>query len=192
MKKFKRILLDMDGVLADFHSAALRGHKFTLIDGRWPEYGKDLAYILGIAEHGATKYNTAQQERIWAPILTVSDFWLTLPKFRWTEALIRICQTFSEDVQICSSPASSWNGEDKKQKLQWLAKHRIDLPVTFESEKVRLAEPGVVLIDDWEKQVVPFQIARGHAILFPQPWNGNHALSDYPLDHVYKSLASYL
>lgn len=185
MKLFKTILCDMDGVLFDFHKAALEAHGIK--ESRreeWPIAGQDLPTRLGLA--GLPNW----KDIFWAPINIKPNFWIELEPFPWVEDLLQICGNFSKNVVICSSPAKSWNGEDKRQKLECLAKHGIHREVKFSYHKEEFSEKGVLLIDDWEKQTVPFAAKEGSSILFPQPWNQNYIHVANPLDYVLEQLNS--
>ena len=46
------------------------------------------------------------------------------------------------------------------------------------TQKYLLAKPDVVLIDDQHKNIDLFREHGGQAILFPQPWNENYAITD--------------
>ena len=186
-RRFTTIYLDMDGVLADFHGSALAAHgvKETHRD-QWPIPGQDLQDRLGFHDHSSTS-----NEQFWNPILAVKNFWFEVELFHWTKQLIAMCDSYvsgPHGVVICSSPASSWTGEDKRQKLLWLTKHGIHREVKFESKKAGLSKPGTLLIDDWEKQVYPFEEGEGNAILFPQPWNQNYHLAADPIAFVCNQL----
>lgn len=182
---FSTIYLDMDGVLADFHGSALAAHgvKETHRD-QWPTPGQDLQERLGLGMHD---HSSTSNERFWGPINLIQDFWINLEPFPWLKDLISLCDQYvsgTHGVVICSSPASSWNGEDKRQKLNWLDKHEIYREVKFETHKASLSKPGTLLIDDWEKQVDPFNQGEGKAILVPQPWNSNYVYSQVTLSYV--------
>lgn len=178
----------MDGVLADFHKSALAAH--GVAENRreqWPIYGQDLQERLGLGIHDH-KENLLNQEKFWGPLNLIKDFWINLEPFPWVAELIQACRSYTDKLIICTSPAKSWNGEDKRQKLEWLRKYDIIGEVLFPDRKASLSERGTVLIDDWEKQVYPFADGEGNAILFPQPWNANHAQSDYSLEFTINQL----
>ena len=187
MRKFQTIYLDMDGVLADFHTAALIAHKKPEWNrDNWPELGEDLQSVLGMKGQDKSVW----LPKFWEPINAHPTFWEEYPIFPWAQELIELCReyvTTPHGLVICSSPASSCKGEDKRQKLRWLAKHGINLEVKFTEKKHELSKLDTLLIDDWEKQVDPFRrLGHGRSILFPQPWNRN-AVEDWiekPLHYV--------
>ena len=47
-----------------------------------------------------------------------------------------------------------------------------------------MAAPGVLLIDDSDKNCEKFVQHSGHAILFPRPWNSNHKYKDDPIGYL--------
>lgn len=187
MKKIATIYLDMDGVIADFHQAALKAHGVEpSCRHMWPVFGQDLPTRLGLDQS-----DDSWKPIFWKPLLAVENFWLNIEKFSWTEDLLKLCDSYARWLVILTSPAKSFEDVDKEAKLKWLCKHSIHREVRFESKKATYSTPGTVLIDDWEKQVDPFNEGQGKAILFPQPWNSNHHNCAHPLDYVHAQLDNF-
>lgn len=161
------ILLDMDGVVADFVTAALtlHGHPDRLAD--WPPGEWDMAKVLGLS-----------MSDFWAPIDQIgAEYWRELACYEWTGRLISLIGEFAP-YTILSSPGL---GEEAPTgKIQWLRRHvKPDFSsYLFGHQKWLCARPDQVLIDDRDKNVDQFVAAGGNAILFPQVWNSNHAIKD--------------
>lgn len=203
MKKIPHLMLDMDGVIANFHAEAIRAHlrqgPVTVCHGtfhnpedayelasndRWP-IGQSLMKYLGVEDLDA----------FWKPINSDPLFWRGIPPYVWWRDLIKICDYYTDELIICTSPSShhhSWAG-----KALWLQQRSLhDYPTIMMNHasnggprgksvgKWLYAGPGRVLIDDWQKQTDPFIKVGGQAILFPQPWNSNHPNMSDPVGYV--------
>lgn len=182
--RFHEILLDLDGVCKDFYTAALAAHRRIDINiDNWPIPGASLPEVMG---YDITK--EGWQKDFWAPINMDPSFWQECPIFPWTHQLIEVLKehTGPHGVVICTGPASG-TAREKVEKLRWLARHEIHLEVRFEREKWKYSKPGVLLVDDWEKQVDKFVgdgNSGGMSLLFPRPWNRNYIHSAEPLKYV--------
>lgn len=157
------ILLDMDGVLANFVYAACAAH------GR-PYQPETLG-----------QYNIAKQwgitaEEFWAP-LSGEAFWGNLDPYPWANDLHKALMAIAP-VTVCSAP--SLDPFCTTGKLLWLKKHLgVGVPnVIFANKKDLLAMPSNILVDDSDRKVDAFTFAGGRAVIFPQPWNSRHLFSD--------------
>ena len=114
----------------------------------------------------------------WKPIDQMgADFWSGLEPYLWTGELISLINKFAP-YTILSSPGL---GEEAPTgKIQWLRKHvKPDFAdYLFGHQKWLCAKPDQVLIDDRDKNIDQFVAAGGKAILFPQVWNSNYAITD--------------
>lgn len=179
--RFGEILLDLDGVVSDFHTSALRAHRRRdILEYGWPIPGMSLPKALGL--------NTEDPEwktKFWKPIVADVDFWADVEPFPWFTELIQMLKQFTgpHGVIICTGPASG-TAREKVEKMRWLSKHGINLEVRFEADKYKLAKPNSLLIDDWDKQVNEFRAAGGYGLLFPQPWNDAHTHTENRLQYV--------
>lgn len=181
MRKFQNIYLDLDGVLGDFHSAALAAHGSTWRTNDWPEPGTSWPKELPNGPPGSSEHAA-----FWSPILAIEDFFLTVKPFPWVHELVELCKSYvgPHSVVVLSGPASGTERE-AQQKLRWLGNHGINLELKIEKEKWRYSTPGTLLIDDWEKQVDSFYSkGQGVGILFPQPWSRNHRHSTDPVAYT--------
>lgn len=172
----KRIFLDVDGVLADFASAAVRACGFpNLVPSHWHFY-EDMDLTA---------------DEMWDRIHADPLFWENLPEYDWYEELVDMClEASGGNVTIVTHPADhpdSWAG-----KHLWLKERAwTHEDVVMTSQKHLLGGPGRVLIDDSEENVQKWSDAGGIGWLFPQPWNSMRMHSDYPTTLVRFALSSW-
>ncbi len=168
-----RIFVDLDGVLADWASSAIRLHGRTpaAVFDSWPLGTYDLAAVLGISGNA-----------MWHPINEAgADFWANLEPLPWCGDLLTLCQR-TAPTTILTSPSK--DPAAAAGKTRWLQ-------AVFGSgfrdyligpAKAACAYPGAVLIDDADENCDSFVASRqgvhtgGHAIVFPQRWNSKHGL----------------
>lgn len=165
--KIERIFLDVDGVLADFASAAVRACGFPdLVPSHWHFY----------EDMGLTA------EEMWERIHADPLFWENLPEYEWYEELVDMCMDIAP-VTIVTHPADhpdSWAG-----KYLWLKERAwTHEDIVFTSQKHLLAGPGRLLIDDSAENCVLWRAHGGTRIMFPCPWNVLSGVSENPLVHV--------
>lgn len=160
VKPIHTILLDMDEVLVDFKKA--------LVDCN-PEYDVanmyEVASIFGNKEALVSTWISNTIKHSGFETAKPKDFFFTVKDYLlpfWKEKGIK--------VEILSSLSSNpaIHSEIASQKLKWLSKHNVDLPFTFvkgASNKQNYAKEGVLLIDDYYRNVTQFVTAGGYAIL---------------------------
>ena len=172
------ILLDMDGVCADFVGSACRAHRTTPDAVPWATCGFDMFNGMGLTE-----------QEFWAP-LQGFDFWANLEPYPWLDALLDLCCTASDDVYFCTMP--NRDPECLSGKLAWLQQHvpkALQRRYVFTPHKHLLAAEGRVLVDDADHNCIPFAEAGGVAITFPQLWNqearNTHARLSHVATHLY-------
>lgn len=166
-----QILIDLDGVLTDFVAGATAVHRAlgTEID--------PTEYSLGLDD-----------DAFWEPINAAEyAFWRDLPTLPWMDQLVFLASLYGE-WSICTKPSNE--PFCAAGKIMWLKKHFGSefKRYTLAKHKYHLAKPGYVLIDDHDGNCARFNEHGGHAILFPQPWNANHALCDDRLGYVSREL----
>lgn len=157
-------LLDVDGVLADFDTAARR--------------------VLGVSDadmdkckgdwHWPLKLGMTMDE-FWKPIDTYQFWRYKVRPYRGARAFVKKLRTFGP-VMFCTTP--SHNPESLHAKVAWLREH-IGPANTMDyiicgTHKHWLARRGTVLIDDKSENCEDFKLHGGGTILVPQPWNGLH------------------
>ncbi len=167
----EHIFLDMDGVLTDFVSAALRLHGQPESLQNWPPGERDIPKLLRLSRTQYWNLIDAQG----------ADFWASLEPFPWFSDLVTLVREFAP-LTILTSPSLA--PPCLEGKVRWLYSHfprekgRQFTDFLIGNQKHLLAQPRRVLIDDAEANVEAFHAASGHAILFPQVWNRNHAIED--------------
>jgi FMN phosphatase YigB (HAD superfamily) len=149
---------DLDGVLADFVSGALRLHgrtDFPYADIRW-----GIEEQLGI-----------EPAKFWAPM--GSEFWAGLPLYDDGHAAFSlVARTVGpENVALLSSPCETPGCLDGKR--AWVAKHLPEFRkrLFLGGAKHLFAGPGKVFVDDHDANVDAFRAAGGKAVQVPRPWN---------------------
>jgi len=169
----------MDGVLCDFvHSSLALHNRIDLLDD-WPLGERRIPQVLGISKSS-----------FWAKVDEMGhEFWSQMPPFDWTQDLVSLVEEHAP-YTILSSP--SLNANCPTGKINWLRNHIHGSfrDYLFGHQKHFCAKPDVVLIDDTDYNIDSFREHGGRAILFPQPWNANHAISDR-LGYVKSELAKF-
>lgn len=165
-----KIILDVDGVLADFASAASRVHKRTNPYSIPENFGK---------------YN---MEQIWG--MPVSefvapldyDFWANLPLMEHAHSIANHLIQFFGPHNICilTKPVPTYGCLEGKR--DWLNKHFPHLMSNWMigTNKTFTSHVNSLLIDDNERHCYDFQQAGGRAFLVPACWNFKYFLADDP------------
>lgn len=152
----KYILLDMDGVLAQFAESANKLFPEPLSEiTDW-----DICNQLGISEDAFWERIEAEGE----------DFWAKLPDYQWGPQLHATLSTIAP-VILSSSPSRC--PKCCSGKRRWIIERFGPKYKNYMlgSQKWLLAKPDRVLIDDNENNISAFRKHGGEAILFPQTWN---------------------
>ena len=163
----RHIFVDLDGVLADFVSAALTLHGRSDLLDSWPAGERDMAKGLGISS-----------SKFWAEIDRAgAEFWASLEPYPWTFDFLDQLQSIAP-ITIATSPSN--DPGCLAGKLQWMQRHlgRSFRDFLIGPSKHLLAKPDVALIDDRGGNVRDFREHGGRAVLFPQPWNANHQVEE--------------
>lgn len=164
------IFVDMDGVVADFHTSACALHGMTM-------------------EQMAENYGTYWSgDRFWQPIHDGgAEFWENIKPLPWAYALIDLVRSLCDDNwYFLSSPSNQPSCHAGK--VQWI--HRFmgsDFNrMLLTPYKHLLAQPNHILIDDHEITVTRFNIEGGQTVLFPSSMNilkDSHCVKD-PINYV--------
>lgn len=164
--RIEHILLDMDGVLANFVEAACHVHGRGLADlfDIWPKGEYSIEGVMGLTS-----------PVFWAGLDAAGmAFWRDMSPYPWLKELWAMLQNYGP-ITISSSP--SHGAYSATGKVLWLRQH-VEAGFTdymFGGAKHLLAGPGRVLVDDSDEKCQRFQAHGGHAIVFPQRWNSCHA-----------------
>lgn len=176
----KTLLLDMDGVIADFHGAVCK------------IYGTNLQSVLQKHTQMPHKYAINEympielsEAQMWADIDSRGTFWLDIEPYPWVHELWEYIKELDLEVIISTSPGlAPWNSAHK---ITWLRQHLPELHYTawmIGKHKHLMANPNHILLDDCDHNVDSFTGAMGLGILFPQPWNRNHSFASWRMDYV--------
>lgn len=163
----EHILLDMDGVISDFVTAALTLHDRLDAFEIWLAGEWDMPTVLGISSSEFWKRIDAEGH----------EFWSQLTPYPWKDELIGVIRQ-TAPFTILSSP--SLHAECPTGKINWLREHLSSVfhDFLFGHSKHLCARPNSVLIDDRDSNVERFRAHGGQAILFPQRWNSNFQIKD--------------
>lgn len=160
-EKLSTVLLDMDGVCANFLYGALNVFGRPDLYSNWPVGVWDMANVLGI--DGSEFYGGLERQG--------SKFWADLPPLPWLDylwaSLLDLGEKHGFNIVFCSTPirhASCAQG-----KVEWLQQRygRDFTDYILVHDKTILARPNTILIDDLETNVLGFCKAGGFGILFP-------------------------
>jgi 5'(3')-deoxyribonucleotidase len=178
------ILLDVDGVMADWATACFRVCGVTKEEGyaRWPAGSFEIMDALGMSE-----------EKMWENIEAAgSGFWENLEDYAWAKKLWDHCNAIAP-TYFMTSPSN--DPQCHVGKVKWM--QRFTGNPKFRNyllgpAKHLCARHNNLLIDDYDKNVKNFNDAGGTTILFPQYWNANNAKKDDPLPYVFEQLESWI
>lgn len=172
-----KILLDMDGVLANFVGGAIKmmnkksapGHAIKMTIEDWPHHEYNVAKIFGLSQQEFWGYLEKHDHGF--------SFWASLEPYPWFEELLAIVSEVDPEYHIATSPA---NPNSASGKIFWLREHIENDFRRFMigPDKYLMAKKSSILIDDHDDNIKKFVENGGNAILFPQPWNSNSQIKD--------------
>ena len=167
-----KCFLDLDGVLVDFVAGL---GKFAGVEldpfpypGCW-----DFVDKLGV-------------ENLWDQL--DADFWANLDWTKDGRTLLEMVEEIfgCNDVYICTSATN--NPTSYVGKYRWMEQHMPNYlsadHLIFARSKHALASPQSILIDDRDKSIDKFNLAGGHGVLVPAPWNREHGVMEQSLGIV--------
>lgn len=180
-----QILLDMDGVLVDFMSGAIKAlnkayHKDITLEQYATEFGK----------WGTYDYYGISKKEFWQAIENVLGFWLDLQPIPWYKELYNYLSS-KGDVTITTAPSKS--NSCVVQKYRWL-EYYLNIKkedVIMINKKQLLVAPGNILIDDSPDNVDRFSSVGGKAILVPSTWNTVNLTFEQVVYAIDSQLTSY-
>lgn len=158
------ILLDCDGVLANFTQASIDAH------GRQESHDDIRTWDYFTDEWGMSP------EEFWSKCRGY-DFWRNIQPYEWAQSVIDLIRAKDLTFTILTAPSN--DSECVQAKLDWLD-HHFSIPIAdvmVGQKKHLLANPEAILIDDSRANVDAFIRSGGKAALFLQPWNSSRFLS---------------
>jgi len=157
------VLLDIDGVLADFIGGLIKRFGAPA-DWDVPRQRSEVASeLLGITDD------------VWINRLDVS-FWENLDTLPWAYSLVE--QLLRQDYNLYLVTSAGYAGPYFEAavvgKQRWVLRHfgeQMCRNTVFAFNKNCLATPGNILVDDRESVCCAFANRGGAVVLFPAPWN---------------------
>jgi len=178
MPHINQILLDMDGVLADFVGGICKLHNRTCYDK--PEH---------MGEFKMEKLWGMSKEEFWIP-QDKQGFWLGLEKTVEADDIVQLAdETVGfKNIAIVTSPSN--NIFCISEKKVWMKKYfpGLEKRMIFTNVKGFVAGPNRLLIDDKDKNVDEFNRAGGWGILLPRYWNRRWERAEEGLDVVIRNI----
>lgn len=179
-----KVLLDLDGVIADFISGVCGFYDvpYDAVQAEIIKRGSaDCVKVAGDLCSRAV-------HEFWQGI--DREFWLKLNKLPEADAIIdaAIAKVGAENVGILTSPG--FGPENVIGKLAWIDRYYPSFAerTIITRAKYLCAGPNTVLVDDWERMVDSFRQAGGSAILVPRFWNIENHLRHRTLEVVQQRL----
>ena len=164
----KTVLLDMDGVIANFVQGQIDSQGLDITHNEWASW--DFYQTLGLTD-----------DQMWAPTF-VDGWWSNLKVYDWAKDLVKFLRQ-THKIVYCTSP--SVDHKCPGEKILWLRQNgfmswtRNDYQIG--PNKELNAKSGVILIDDSDANGIEYTAQGGNFILFPQPWNANGYISEHSM-----------
>lgn len=158
------ILLDIDGVLADF------------VGGVEKEFDVDLSDLeaWGMATAiSAKKDINLTKNQFWNKIQSNDRFWADLEPYPWAFDLVDMLKREVGPKKITLVTSPDMAVKTYTQKAYWVGKHFPDLIRQFfiGPQKWLMAKENRILIDDSDFNIKNFEKHGGYGLTFPQKWN---------------------
>jgi len=167
------ILADLDGIFADFFTAALKDLNWLYRQrGAWDDGMKQPP--ITVEQYIETKNPNMHEvfqiskDQFWAAI-DYPNFWYYLQPFPWAKKLIKYLKS-KGDVTIATAPGHIRSFSEK---ASWLQTH-LDIDrndIMIGKNKWLMAKSNSLLIDDLPVNIEKFKEHGGNAILVPSNWN---------------------
>ena len=166
----KSILLDMDGVVADFMTPSILWHKEAAARRLAIHCAKDMEDLYPRGEWNTPRVLGMTVAEWWAPIDNY-DFWINVPMYPGAREFVEAVNKIAP-VTFCTS--SSLSPDCAKAKIEWIARHigsQYPMFIGYRGvSKGLMARPDQLLVDDYSKNVDEYTAAGGPAYLIPRPW----------------------
>lgn len=161
-----RVILDLDGVLADFQRGIFRHHNLPF-PVPWPKGVYDIRAALGHETY----------DECWATVK--SNFWEQLPVCPDAHVILDTIYGFTTDIHVLTGVPSIHEAKCLADphaaygKFLWMRKHfpLLSKRMSVTTDKTYAANPQSILIDDSNIVCARFVNHGGNAILVPRDWN---------------------
>lgn len=173
----RRVLLDLDGVLADFVGGAA---KLFMKDVRTATcYGLENCWKI-------------DKSYFWSCL--DYDFWINLEPTQEADQIVKMCveAVGLESIAILSHPCLTKGCSDGKR--DWVHRHfpRLFKRILLGGAKHFCASYNSFLVDDTDDQVKSFMDHGGRAFLFPRPWNSGRDRIQDSLEALQSTLNTFV
>lgn len=160
------LLLDMDGVIADYHSAVMKAFGIQVDKFEHPPGHYKMNELLTLTDEEYDEH-----------LGKIKNFWFNIEPTKEMEQIVRLVETYDKEYLVCTKP--SVNYHCASQKVQWIRKYLGHNRFIITRHKYKLSRAThLALIDDDGKNVAPWG-ERG--FLYPRQWNKNHEYQDQAL-----------
>lgn len=182
MSKPWLVFCDMDGVIADFVSAAIEYHGLPDPYTRPENLGTfEIEQLWGITERA-----------FWGP-LGGKDFWHDLKKTPEADEIIDLltARVGVENICIATAPSESvWSIPGKK---AWIKRNypQFSRSILFGGSKHFLAGDKKVLVDDRDKNLIAFNREGGTSVVVPRAWNRAYLERETVMESIKAQLDQY-
>lgn len=169
-----RLVLDMDGVVADFVTALCTTHN------RPSPY--DNGYDRWDMEN-SPEFGHMSRNEMFKPCKD-ADWWEAVPKLPDADLIVETCLDLLPAENIVVGTATTWPvGPCTDGKIAWWKKHYPETGmhnrVIATPHKHFLAAPFTVLVDDKESNIRHFEEHSGNVLMIPRPWNSLRDVRDF-------------
>lgn len=152
------ILLDLDGVCANFCEASFTAHGRPFAEPTHWNYFEDWGVNV---------------DEFWQPIHDLGEkfYGELVQPYSWLDRLVTLVRQHDEFAIVTTPSKSPWCYYGKR---VWVNKYiGEDVEVEVVTNKTLMSKPGNLLIDDCDLNVWRFRdsATHGDAVTFPQPWN---------------------
>lgn len=173
-------LLDIDGVLANFWTAAVHRLGLKVADSfaRVPPGEWSFVAHLGYSDN-----------EFWKIIDSTPGFWEGLAKMPDADLILETCEVFFPG-RVFLLTAPPLNPEAYSGKARWVRERypKLYRKLFIGPAKEAFAHAGAVLVDDNDGNCEKFRAAGGNAVLVPRRWNSGHGVADDALHCVRQEL----
>lgn len=179
-----KALVDVDGVIADFYMSALR------VCGATKD---ECERIVEPGDWHVTRAFYPQDSDFWGMVDKTPDFWEFLDETKEAHQILEACENqFKDRIRLLTAPPLS--PESYRGKALWIKRHfpRYYRKLFIGPSKEFLAHPGMVLIDDSDKNCDLFKSEGGQAIVVARRWNSLHEHQTRTVDRLKEDFAKLI